>query len=209
MRVLITAGPTHEPIDAVRYIGNRSSGQMGAALAQASIRAGHQTTLILGPGVIAMPEQATRIDVETAAEMLEAVLREFPAHDLLIMTAAVSDYRPIQATAGKLARSGNLSLDLEPTTDIVAQAGQTKRRDQRTIGFSLEAEANLDRARQKMRDKKLDLIVYNPTQTIASPTIEPTLLYPDGRSEKLALRPKSDFADILLQRSAGLFPATR
>src|SRR5580692_7975562 len=99
MRVLITAGPTREPIDAVRYIGNRSSGKMGAALAQAALRAQHHVTLILGPVGIAVPVGLRRIDVETAAQMHQAVLAEFPAHDLLIMAAAVADYRPIAARA--------------------------------------------------------------------------------------------------------------
>jgi phosphopantothenoylcysteine decarboxylase / phosphopantothenate---cysteine ligase len=207
MRVLITAGPTREPIDAVRYIGNRSSGRMGAALVEASLRAGHETTLIAGPVSIEMPAGARRIDVETSSQMLEAVLREFPGHDLLIMTAAVSDFRPAQSTSGKMPRLGTLNLELEATEDIVARAGMLKRPDQRTVGFSLESEADLGRARRKLMEKRLDLIVYNPTETIASQRIEPILLYPDGHSEKLPSRPKTDFADILLQWSAGLFPA--
>src|SRR5205085_1677964 len=102
MRVLITAGPTREPIDAVRYIGNRSSGRMGAALAEAALGANHQVTLILGPVAAAMPKELRRIDVDTAAQMYAAVLNEFPNHDLLIMAAAVADYRPITARAGKM-----------------------------------------------------------------------------------------------------------
>ena len=106
MRVLITAGPTREPIDAVRYIGNRSSGRMGAALADAALRRGHGVTLILGPVSVAIASAARRIDVETAAQMHDAVLREFPDHDLLIMAAAVADYRPITRRADKLPRQG-------------------------------------------------------------------------------------------------------
>src|SRR5258706_12714645 len=98
MRLLITAGPTRGPIDAVRYIGNRSSGRMGASLAAAAVRAGHEVTLIVGPVTVAMPPQARRIDVESSAEMEAAVLREFPAHDVLIMAAAVADYRPLHVT---------------------------------------------------------------------------------------------------------------
>jgi phosphopantothenoylcysteine synthetase/decarboxylase len=94
MRILITAGPTREPIDPVRYIANRSSGGMGQGLAAAAIRDGHFVTLILGPVSISMPKSAKRIDVETSREMHAAVLAEFPKHDLLIMAAAVADYRP-------------------------------------------------------------------------------------------------------------------
>ena len=111
MKILITAGPTHEPIDAVRYIGNRSSGQMGAALAAAAMEAGHLVTLILGPVSAAMPKVGQRIDVVTAAEMESAVLAEFPKHDVLIMAAAVADYRPKAIRSEKLARAGNLTIE--------------------------------------------------------------------------------------------------
>src|SRR5581483_10196034 len=168
MRILLTAGPTREPIDAVRYIGNRSSGRMGAALAEAAMRAGHSVTLVLGPVTVAMPEGARRIDIETAAEMRDAVLREFPGHDLLIMAAAVADYRPKAVHAGKLARQGTLSIECEATEDIVAAAGRIKRPEQRTIGFSLEERGNVERATEKLIRKNLDLIVYNPTDTMNS-----------------------------------------
>src|SRR2546423_2555768 len=197
LRLLITAGPTREPIDAVRYISNRSSGRIGAALATAATRVSHHVTLILGPVSIPMPQNIRRIDVETAAQMREAVLREFPAHDILIMAAAIADYRPIKVQPGKLARQGSLTIECEPTDDIIAAAGKIKRPDQRTIGFSLESPGDsatasptaidraTDRAREKMLRKSLDLIVYNPTQTMDSPSIESILLYPDGRRENL------------------------
>jgi phosphopantothenoylcysteine decarboxylase/phosphopantothenate--cysteine ligase len=205
MRVLITAGPTREPIDAVRYIGNRSSGQMGAALAHAAISAGHTTTLILGPVAAPMPSDARRIDVETAAQMHDAVIHEFPSHDLLLMAAAVADYRPKHVLSGKLAREGTLTIECEATEDILAAAGAMKRMDQRTVGFSLETRGNLDRSREKLLRKRLDLIVYNATDTMNSATIESVLLWPDGRSETLPSRTKADFADILLARAAELF----
>ena len=205
MRVLITAGPTREPIDPVRYIGNRSSGKMGAALAEAAIKAGHETTAILGPGSVAFPKWARIVHVETAAEMLDAVLREFPRHDLLVMAAAVADYRPVAASAEKLPRQGPRVLELEPTVDILAAAGGIKRPDQRTVGFSLESLPDLDRVRGKMRQKNLDLIVYNPIATIASDSIQPCLLYPDGRLEAVSYRSKADFADMLIQRAVELF----
>lgn len=205
MRILITAGPTHEPIDAVRYIGNRSGGQMGAALAAAALAANHAVTLILGPVSVPFPPGATRIDIQTAQQMHDAVLREFPNHDLLIMAAAVADYRPKLASAEKIARKGNLTIDCEATPDILAHASQLKRPDQRTVGFSLEAPGQLDRAREKLLRKKLDMIVYNPIQTMDSPAIQATLLYPDGRSESLPAAAKTEFAPLLLQRALALF----
>jgi phosphopantothenoylcysteine decarboxylase/phosphopantothenate--cysteine ligase len=206
MNVLITAGPTREPIDAVRYIGNRSSGQMGAALASAAIDAGHAVTLVLGPIAVPMPAVSKRIDVETAAQMQDAVLREFPAHDLLIMAAAVADYRPRQVQRDKLARHGALTIECEATEDILAAVGQIKRPDQRTVGFSLELRGNLARSREKLIRKNVDLIVYNPTDTMNSSTIEATLLWPDGRAEDFPNGVKSEFAELLMQRAAELFP---
>ena len=205
LRILITAGPTREPIDEVRFISNRSSGKMGAALADAAIRAGHQVTLILGPVLAVMPQGPRRIDLETAAEMHAAVLQEFPHHDVLIMAAAVADFRPRFVRSGKVERDGTLAIEFEPTADIIAAASQLKRPDQRTIGFSLESKSNLDRARQKMLRKGLDLMVYNPTRTMDSQTIESILLYPDGRTEELPCRDKADFADILIERVTALF----
>jgi len=205
MRILITAGPTREAIDPVRYIGNRSSGKMGAALAAAAVKAGHQTTIIVGPVTEPIMAGARRIDVETAAEMLAAVMEEFPAHDLLIMSAAVADYRPVAASAQKLTREGGRVLQLEPTEDIVAAAGKIKKAHQRTVGFSLESSPDMDRVRGKMKQKNLDLMVYNPVATIGAETIQPALLHGDGRIEVIESRSKADFADMLIERAERLF----
>src|SRR5579864_8601897 len=113
MKILITAGPTYEPIDPVRFIGNRSSGQMGVALASAALGAGHEVTLIVGPVSTPMPLEMRRIDIETAAQMHEAVLREFPSYDLLIMAAAVADFRPKEIQSDKLRRGGTLIIECE------------------------------------------------------------------------------------------------
>jgi phosphopantothenoylcysteine decarboxylase/phosphopantothenate--cysteine ligase len=206
MRILITAGPTREPIDPVRYIGNRSSGTMGRFLAQSAIRGGHEVTLIVGPIVVTMPEIARRIDVETSRQMRDAVLAEFPGHDLLIMAAAVADYRPKTARQEKTERGGSLTIELEPTEDILAAAGKIKRPDQRTIGFSLVSRSNRARSVEKIHRKNLNLIVSNPLETMNSDAIEPVLLWPDGRSEELFYRTKAEFADILLERAIALFP---
>ncbi len=205
MNVLITAGPTHEPIDPVRFIGNRSSGQMGAALAEAALTAGHQVTLIVGPITATMPQRARRIDIETARQMRDAVLSAFPNQDLLIMAAAVADFRPAKQSTEKTHRSGKLTIELEPTEDILAAAGAIKCADQRTIGFSLVDAKDIDRSREKLKRKSVDLLVHNPTDTMSSTTIDATLLYPDGRLEHLASRGKREFADILLQRAGELF----
>ena len=209
MRVLITAGPTYEPIDPVRFIGNRSSGQMGAALAKAAINAGHEVTLVVGPVTAAMPTGGVRrIDIFSSRDLLEAVLREFPSHDLLIMAAAVADFRPKVVQSGKVERGGSLTIEVESTEDIAAAAGKIKRADQRSVGFSLVERGDLERSRRKLARKNLDLIVYNPLDTMSSTTIESILLYPDGRSEELPMRPKDEFARVLVARSEALFART-
>lgn len=205
MRILITAGATREPIDPVRYIGNRSSGRMGAALASAAIAAGHEVTLISGPTSITMPPATLRLDVETAAQMHQAVLAHFPTHDLLIMAAAVADYRPRQVHAAKLPRDRSLTIECEPTEDILAAVSQIKRFDQRTVGFSLETEGNLSRAQEKLARKRLDLIVYNPIGTLNSDRIEPVLLWPGGETEEFTALSKEDFARVLIDRAIQLF----
>jgi phosphopantothenoylcysteine decarboxylase / phosphopantothenate---cysteine ligase len=205
MRILLTAGPTHEPIDAVRFIGNRSSGQMGAAIAATAMEAGHELTLILGPATAAMPQVTKRIDIESAHEMHKAVLREFPQNDLLIMAAAVADFTPKQYHGPKVPRGGNWNLELVPTEDILAAAGDIKRDDQRTVGFSLEQVGNIHRSREKLIRKKLDLIVYNPTATLNSSDVDATLLYPDGFEEAPGPMSKVEFAKLLIARSVRLF----
>lgn len=205
MRVLIAAGPTREPIDAVRFIGNRSSGRMGSALADAAIKANHAVTLIVGPVSVAMPLDTRRLDVETAAQMHAAVLSEFPEHDLLIMSAAVADYRPTMVHAEKLSRQGSLTIECEATDDIIADAGRIKGSHQRTIGFSLEVHGSTDRAREKLVRKNLDLIVYNPAETMESEFINSTLLWADGRTESPGPLTKMKFAELLLARSNKLF----
>jgi phosphopantothenoylcysteine decarboxylase/phosphopantothenate--cysteine ligase len=205
MRILITAGPTREPIDPVRYIGNRSSGQMGRSLAEAAMRTGHAVTLVLGPVSVEMPVGIRRVDVETSRQMLDAVLAEWSGHDLLIMAAAVADYRPKVVRQEKMERGGTLTIELEATEDILAAAGAVKRADQRTVGFSLVSMSNLARSVEKLRRKNLDLIVSNPLGTMGDGGVEAVLLWPDGRAEQLPYRTKAAFADLLIGRATGLF----
>jgi len=205
MRILITAGPTYEPIDPVRFIGNRSSGRMGSAIAAAGLGAGHCVTVIAGPITVELPPGARRIDVETAAQMHEAVVAEFPRHELLIMAAAVADYRPRAKHPEKMSREGVLVIECEATKDIVAAAAESRRPDQRVVGFSLEAEGNLDRAREKLQRKQLDLIVYNPINTMNSREVRAFLLWADGRSQDVPAIAKEKFAKLLIERTTELF----
>jgi len=205
VKILITAGPTREPIDPVRYIGNRSSGLLGQALCVAAIAAGHQVTAILGPLHLAIATGVHRTDIETAEQMHAAVLSEFPKHDLLIMAAAVADFRPVRVTDHKLARTGKLLIECEATPDILSAAGRIKQPHQRTIGFSLESAGNIARSRQKLVQKNLDLIVYNPLNTLNSASIDAVLIWPDGREEPLPARSKADFATVLIGRAKALW----
>jgi phosphopantothenoylcysteine decarboxylase/phosphopantothenate--cysteine ligase len=162
-------------------------------------------TLILGPVSISMPKSAKRIDVETSRQMQAAVLEEFPRHDLLIMAAAVADYRPTVVHQSKVERGEIQTIELEATEDILAAAGAIKRADQRTIGFSLVDKADIARSVEKLKRKNADLIVSNPLETMNSPTIEAVLLWADGRSEELPCRSKPLLADKLLERAVALF----
>jgi phosphopantothenoylcysteine decarboxylase / phosphopantothenate---cysteine ligase len=158
--VLITAGPTREKIDPVRYITNRGSGRMGYALAQAAMRRGGHVLLITGPTAIVAPESAEVTRVETAEEMRQAVLQQLPRATIVIKTAAVSDYRPKTTAPQKMKRTGSISLELEPTQDILAELAQ-KKTNQLIIGFAAETENVLENARQKLARKALDAIVVN------------------------------------------------
>jgi phosphopantothenoylcysteine decarboxylase/phosphopantothenate--cysteine ligase len=164
-------------------------------------------TLVLGPVTAAMPThpRIRRVDIFNSQNLLDAVLREFPSHDLLIMAAAVADFRPKQVRTEKVERGGTMTIELEATEDIAAAAGAIKQPHQRTVGFSLVVRGELARSREKMARKRLDLIVYNPLDTMSSSTIESVLLYPDGRSEELPTRGKADFAKLLIERSQAIF----
>jgi len=159
--VLITAGPSREPIDPVRYIGNRSSGRMGYALAEAALRRGARVILISGPTEIDPPRQVELVRVETAAQMRRAVIEHLAAANIVIKAAAVADFRPKQAAAQKIKRSGPLTLDLEPTEDILAEASARAGGERILIGFAAETQNALENARAKLRSKSLDAIVVN------------------------------------------------
>ena len=207
-RVLISAGPTHEPIDAVRYLGNRSSGRMGLCLADAAVAIGCPTTLLLGPGTLSPTEDSalTVKRFQSCADLKGLLDETWPDHDLLFMAAAVADYRPVETCeGGKLRRTaGPRSLELEPTPDLLAGLAETSRDDQMRIGWALEPRDQLlASARAKLTRKGLDAIVANPLETLDSDRIDATLLRPDGTALSPGGKPlgKTEFAAWLLETS--------
>jgi phosphopantothenoylcysteine decarboxylase/phosphopantothenate--cysteine ligase len=163
--LLVTAGPTREKIDPVRYLTNRSSGRMGYALAEAALRRGARVLLVSGPTSLEPPGAAEVKRVESAEEMRQAVLELLPEATIVIKTAAVSDYRPKSAASQKIKRIGTVSLELEPTVDILAEVARHKKspveRPQIVVGFAAETENVLENARKKLASKSLDAIVVN------------------------------------------------
>jgi phosphopantothenoylcysteine decarboxylase/phosphopantothenate--cysteine ligase len=158
--VLVTAGPTREKIDPVRYLTNRSSGRMGYAIAEAALRRGARVLLVSGPTAIAAPGAAELTQVETGEEMLTAVLKFLPEATVVIKTAAVADFRPKAAAGQKIKRKGEMTLELEPTVDILAEVARRKTA-QIVVGFAAETENVLENARRKLSSKSLDAIVVN------------------------------------------------
>jgi phosphopantothenoylcysteine decarboxylase/phosphopantothenate--cysteine ligase len=158
--VLVTAGPTREKIDPVRYLTNRSSGRMGYAIAEAALRRGARVLLITGPTAIAAPDAAEVTRVDTAEEMRAAVLKSLPESTAIVMTAAVADFRPKAAAEQKIKRKGAMTLELDPTTDILAEVAR-RRASQVVVGFAAETENVLENARRKLTSKSLDAIVVN------------------------------------------------
>lgn len=189
-RLLITAGPTHEPIDAVRYIGNRSSGRLGVNLADEAVRRGWAVTLLLGPTHLSPAEAAVELDrYRTASELGDLLRKHQPNCDVLVMAAAVADYRPRVSPdqlAGKLRREGaEMVIRLEPTEDLLAGCSSRRKEGQVFVGFALEPrERMLSSAREKLDRKGIDLIVANPLETMESDAIEAVVLGKDGSERR-------------------------
>ena len=163
--VLITAGPTYEKIDPVRFIGNYSSGKMGFALAEECLQRGAQVTLVAGPVSLSCSEGIRRIDVESCQQMYEATTNTFPTADVAILCAAVADFQPEQVADQKIKRKDqDLVIRLKPTHDIAAAVGQMKRDDQRIVAFALETNDEEQNARLKLQKKNADMIVLNSTR---------------------------------------------
>jgi phosphopantothenoylcysteine decarboxylase / phosphopantothenate---cysteine ligase len=161
LQVLVTAGGTREPIDSVRFLGNRSSGRMGLALAAAAARRGADVTLIAANVALPEPAGVHRVDVETTAELAEATSAEFTKTHLLLMAAAPADFRAADPAGDKLKRAGNLDLRLEPTEDILASLATQRTAEQTIVGFAAEHGNDVTRAREKLSRKDADLIVLN------------------------------------------------
>jgi phosphopantothenoylcysteine decarboxylase/phosphopantothenate--cysteine ligase len=203
MRVLVTAGGTREPIDPVRFVGNRSSGRMGLALAGAARRRGADVVLVAANVALPEPAGVRRVDVETAAELAAAVGEEFPRSQVLLMAAAPADFRPDRPERGKIKRLGKgLDLHLEPTEDILAGLAEARTGEQTIVGFAAEhGEGGQGRAREKLARKGADMIVLND---VADPAIgfesernAVTLVEPDGERE-LGIDAKEAIAEAIL-----------
>jgi phosphopantothenoylcysteine decarboxylase/phosphopantothenate--cysteine ligase len=212
-RIVVTAGGTAEAIDPVRFIGNRSTGKMGIAVAEAAVARGARVTLILGHVAVAAPGDpgVVVLRAETAAEMQEAVIDAMAGSDALVMAAAVADFRPRRAATTKIPRAKGLALDLEPTEDILAAVstalstpGLATRRPI-LVGFAAETGA-LDRAPKKLRRKGVDLLVANdvsePGSGFGTDTNRVTILAADGSSDELPLLSKREVAEQILDRVA-------
>jgi len=210
--VVITAGPTQEAIDPVRFLSNRSSGKMGYALAEAAIEAGAQVTLISGPVHLVAPDRVDCIQVTTAQEMLDTTLQVIDSADLFIATAAVADYRPLEVAGQKIKKENrSLTLELERTEDILARVARLPNKPF-TVGFAAETRAVLDYARQKLINKGLDAIVANDVSRsdigFNADNNAVTLLWHNGQAE-LDFASKPRIARQLIRLLAQLaFPTT-
>ncbi len=210
--VLLTAGPTREAIDPVRFVSNPSSGKMGFALATAAVRRGARVILVAGPVGLPDPLHAEVHRVESAADMAACVQALAAEADLIIKTAAVADYRPVQAADHKIKKTEDrLSVEFERTLDILKAIGQQKA-DRVLVGFAAETQQLRDNARQKLEAKNLDMIVANRIGEAGSgfeaDTNKVTLLYRDGREERLPVMAKDALAHELLNRIAPLRSGT-
>lgn len=220
-RILVTAGPTHEPIDAVRFVGNRSSGRMGIAIAAAAAAAGCRVTLLLGPigGAEPFAEDSdsgvTVTRFRTTADLDSALERSWADHDVLVMAAAVADYRPVprddvDVATGKLRRTGaGMTIEMTATPDLLAKTAAASRPDQTLVGFALEPPERLESsARDKLVRKGVHAIVANPLETMDGTDIAGTIFHLDGVDRPNPPRlPKPAFAEWLVARVIALHAA--
>ncbi|HEY3344662.1 MAG TPA: bifunctional phosphopantothenoylcysteine decarboxylase/phosphopantothenate--cysteine ligase CoaBC [Anaerolineaceae bacterium] len=212
VRVLVTAGGTQEPIDPVRVITNRSSGRQGYALAQAALNGGADVVLIHTPTGLPIPFGAEEVGVCTAAEMQQAVLEQAAQADVVIMAAAVADFRPVSVALNKIKKAGGIpEIHLEPTEDILAALARQladSLRPRVVVGFAAESQDLIANAAAKLAAKRLDLIVANDISAQDAGFVVPNnrvvLLFPDGRTQALPLMRKSEVAEAILNEVKGL-----
>lgn len=201
-RVIVTAGPTREYLDPIRFLSNRSSGKMGYAIARASLRRGAEVTLISGPSALNQPRGVNFVSVETAVEMFDAVNRELPAATILIMSAAVSDFMPEEQAGEKIEKSRELLLRLCQTPDILSNIGRRKDR-LFTVGFAAETGGKIERAKRKLKEKNMDVIVWNDVTKAGSgfdvDTNSVVILDKKGKTS-LPLLSKDSVAEAILDR---------
>ncbi|MBI3399722.1 MAG: bifunctional phosphopantothenoylcysteine decarboxylase/phosphopantothenate--cysteine ligase CoaBC [Deltaproteobacteria bacterium] len=199
-KVLVTAGPTREAIDPVRFISNPSSGKMGYAIAKAARRRGAEVVLVSGPSYLQHPRGVAFIKTITAEEMAEAAMRHYPQSTVVIMAAAVSDYRPKISHRKKVKKEeARLNIEVERTQDILKELGN-KKRGQFLVGFALETEDILANARKKLKEKKLDLIVANDPTGFDGEVTQVTVIDGEGGVEALPPLPKSEVAERILDK---------
>lgn len=209
LRFLITAGPTREPLDPVRFFSNPSSGRMGFALAEAAMAAGHVVCLIAGPTCLEPPSAHSVVRVTTAEEMREAVLSRLADSHVLIMAAAVADYRPETFSPAKIKKAGGrLTVTLECTRDILVEAAHTKEHRVH-VGFAAETQNLIENARVKLEAKSLDLLVANDITEEGSgfevETNRATLLWRDGSMEALPQMTKEKLAEHIIKAVVGYY----
>ncbi len=209
--ILVTAGPTHEPIDAVRFLANRSTGKMGFAVAAEAARRGARVTVVAGPVGLPDPAGVEVVRVETSAEMAAKVFERFEASDVVVMAAAVADFRPDRAVPGKLKKeAGPPELKLEPAIDILATLGKRKE-NQILVGFAAETDRAVDEGRRKLAEKNLDLLVANevgrPGTGFGSETNRAAILTASGDDVELRDWTKTELAQAICDRLAGLLGA--
>jgi phosphopantothenoylcysteine decarboxylase/phosphopantothenate--cysteine ligase len=206
VRVVVTAGPTHEPIDPVRFIGNRSSGTMGVAVAAEAARRGADVTIVLGPGTVPPPSDVDVVRVETADEMHAAVAGRALDADVVVMAAAVADFRPKSIADMKLKKEAGVpELVLEPTPDIIAELGERKRTGQIVVGFAAETADAETAGSEKLRRKHLDLLVANLVGRagtgFGSSTNDAAIIGPTGTVEPMRTWTKAELARAILDRA--------
>jgi phosphopantothenoylcysteine decarboxylase/phosphopantothenate--cysteine ligase len=213
VRVLVSMGGTREPIDPVRYLGNRSSGRMGAAIASEALRRGAEVTVVAAATRVDPPAGARLLLVETAQQLYDAVLAEAAAQDVVVMAAAVADFRPKSVAEGKLKKDrGVPEVLLEPTPDTLAELGRRRRDGQVLVGFAAETDDHLAAARGKLAAKRLDLVVLNHVEgersAFGAAAADAVLVDADGAEELLGAS-KPAIAGRLLDRVEALLPAAR
>jgi phosphopantothenoylcysteine decarboxylase/phosphopantothenate--cysteine ligase len=202
---LVTAGPTREPVDPVRFISNRSSGKMGVAIAAAAWRRGAEVTLVHGPLEVAIPVGPRAIAIDTTESLRDAVGELLPGADALVMAAAPGDFRAVNPAASKIKKANaGLEIALEHTPDVLAETKHQRRKGAVVVGFALETDNAVEHARTKLSSKDLDAIVLNDAREsgagFGGDTNRVTILFADGREDALPLLPKTDVADAILDR---------